>query len=783
MPLSVELAKTSFAAGEVSPELRVRSDLAKNQTGCWFLENMVVLLEGGVTRRPGTRMVTPYKNSAQVAAFVPFRFSGTGSNAYLIVINGGVARFILNASVVLAPDGVTIYEVAVPYTDADLGGAGSATPGVSNLRYSASGNVIFLVCDGHPPATLTRNADNSWSFANYLQVPINSLPPQSGALAPIDTENLTATVINLRDLADAVLTEVTSAPGQSVQMRATAPLFDPAQVGSVWRVDEANLVNVPEWTADEDVAISNFRRWLGNVYEATNSGNSGTNPPVHITGEVLSSGTGGITWEYFARDRTFILITAVTSNVLAIGTLIEQAPLSTWASTGNVNWWPSIWDGLKGWPNRVALFGNSLVMALKGKFWKSQPGNFFNWDIVDPTSAQSAIAAQLLSPSGSLVNIEAFYQAEFLAALARDDEWMLAGQDPFSPITVSNLNPYPSKHEGSATHIPAFADGAVTFIGRSRTRLHYGVMEFGGVMPGMKIEELTLSARHILLGKALGVAYQRDPNRLNWLWCADGSLVGETLMVDQQINGWHRHPLTNGAVEQIATIPSNDEGESWTYFGVVRQINGQMVKFIELLQPFFVPQDQVNPTAAGAWFVDCGLRYQGAPVQTLTGLDHLDGQRVAVHADGCMYLAADGTQPLVGPVTGGIGITLTRPTQDAIVGLPINYRIRLLPLDIQTPKGTTAAARQKINHLSYRVVNSAGGNVSVNVDDGGIVEPLDPPQMLTFGTPVPLKTGIFRTNGLDAPLADEVAVEFTGSDTMPFELSGVDPDVIITESD
>lgn len=783
MALSIELAKTSFAAGEVSPELRVRTDLAKNQTGCWFLENMVVLLEGGVTRRPGTQMVMPYKDPTRVAVGIPFRFSGSGSNAYLIVINAGVARWILgNAVVEIGGGNPNPYEVAVPYTDADLGGVGATVAGVSNLRYAQSGNVVFLFCDGHAPQTLTRNADNSWTLAPYLTPPF--AVTGNGSIAPVDTENLNpAILIQVVDPGGGVLTQITSAPGQTVKLNAVGGnLFDPANIGGVWRVDEATLSNVPEWTANENIGVTGvFRRFNGNVYINTAIGSAGPNAPVHTSGSVEMI-ANGVIFQYVARDRGFVQITAVTDATHATALVLETIPVSVWV-TETPNWWPSAWDGVKGWPNRVALFGNSLVSMRQGKFWKTQPGTFNNYDIPDPTSAASAISIQLLSPYGSLVFGEWFYQNAFLGVGTRDDEWVLAGQDPFSAITVSNLNPYPSQHEGSAQHIPAYAEGGVVFIGRTRKRAHFGKLEFGGVMPQIREEELTLSARHILAGQALGVTHQRDPNRLNWYWCADGSLVGETLMIDQQINGWARHPqhvATDSAIEWIVTIPSLDDGTSWTYFGTRRTINGQTARFVELLQPFFVPANPTASDATGAWFLDCALQYSGPPVQRITGLNHLVNQTVGVHADGCMYLNPDGTLPIVDAAG---GINLTRPTQNAVIGLPISYRVRLLPLDIQTPKGTTAGARQKANHLSLRLVNSAGGNVCVNPDQGGVPEPLTEAALLTYGVPIPLFTGLFRTPGLDVPLADEMIVEITGNDTMPFTLSGVDPDVEITETD
>lgn len=958
MPLSIELAKDTFSAGEVSAELRGRDDLAKVQTGLWFLENMVVLLEGGVTRRPGTRMIMPMKDPARISAAIPFRFAGNGSNAYLIVFNAGVIRWILANGVVQAGGGGN-YEVAHPYTDADLGGPGAVTPGVSLLRYTASGNVIFLFCDGHQPQTLTRNADNSWTLAPYI--------PQGG---PVDPVNLNP----------AVTIGVSATTGNGVALTGTGTNFQAGNVGGVWRLDESTLALIPEWTANEAITVpttelpaatgnigsltnlasafdentgteatqanlaagvsfyagqtfaagqaiisatisdavdyiafntaavgvpawnggttyfggdkvtragsiyqANFgqsgqdpaatsgfwtnigpvaftavvslyakngvpanatdgtllgtasvgaaltysatiqssdavstwtniwiagvvaggqanigvgeidlfqfsgggaavlRRWNGNVYQAIASGNSGANPPVHSSGAVLS-GVGGVTWLYRHRDRGFVQITAVTSATAATANVLERVPDSVLASPTAV-WWPAAWDGVKGWPNRARLARNALVTARQGKFWRTQPGSFFNYDIVDPTNASQAIATQLVG-EGSQVNIEWLFQGSYLIAGARDDEWVLAGQNPFAPLSVANLDPYPSKNEGSAVHIPAACEGGIAFIGRSRDRLHHATVDFGGVSPQILEEELTLTARHILKAGALGISHQRDPLRVNWIWCADGALVSETLMRPQQINGWARHPLVNGAIEWVVTIPSTDEGVSWTYLGTRRVINGITARFVELLQPFF-GLNSPQATAAGAWYVDCGLQYVGAPITTITGLDHLNGQAVNVHADGAMYFNLDGSRPIVGPVAGGVGIVMTRPTQNAVIGLPINYRIRLLPFDFSDAKGATEGQRTRANHFFITVVNSAGGKIAGNPDAGGKAEPIEQlgtTGMLSYGAPVPLITNTVRTQGIMVPLDDQCVLEITGSSTMPFTLTGADPDVEVTEN-
>lgn len=55
----VPLAQTSFAAGEISPQLWGRTDLAKYRTGAAVLRNMFVDYRGGAVNRPGTQIVGP----------------------------------------------------------------------------------------------------------------------------------------------------------------------------------------------------------------------------------------------------------------------------------------------------------------------------------------------------------------------------------------------------------------------------------------------------------------------------------------------------------------------------------------------------------------------------------------------------------------------------------------------------------------------------------------------------------------------------------------------------
>ena len=52
-------AKTSFAAGELSPVLHARIDLAQYHVGARTIRNFLVLPQGALINRPGTTVLDP----------------------------------------------------------------------------------------------------------------------------------------------------------------------------------------------------------------------------------------------------------------------------------------------------------------------------------------------------------------------------------------------------------------------------------------------------------------------------------------------------------------------------------------------------------------------------------------------------------------------------------------------------------------------------------------------------------------------------------------------------
>src|SRR3546814_3427403 len=83
-----------------------------------------------------------------------------------------------------------------------------------------------------------------------------------------------------------------------------------------------------------------------------------------------------------------------------------------------------------------------------------------------------------------------------------------------------------------------------------------------------------------------------------------------------------------------------------------------------------------------AFYVDCGLSYQGPPTQTLSGLGHLEGETVTILADGALHPDR---------VVAGGAVSLQMPASVAHVRLPYRHLFTSLK-----PAAGAAAATAEI---------------------------------------------------------------------------------------
>jgi hypothetical protein len=129
-------------------------------------------------------------------------------------------------------------------------------------------------------------------------------------------------------------------------------------------------------------------------------------------------------------------------------------------------------------------------------------------------------------------------------------------------------------------------------------------------------------------------------------------------------------------------VPETDEDV--VYLLVRRTIGGVFKRYIERLE-----RREILSFNADCFFVDAGLTYTGVPATSVSGLDHLNGQLVAVVADGQVIFNGDASTATAAQVTeftvaAGTIPHVFNPAASIIhVGLGYFADIETLDLDVQ----------------------------------------------------------------------------------------------------
>ena len=108
--------QTNFTAGEFSPRLLGRVDIAKYNNALKTMTNATSLPHGGATRRMGSNYIAGVKTDANKVRLIPFSFSITQN--YILEFGNTYFRVYKDNGQVL--DSGSAVEVATPYLTAEL---------------------------------------------------------------------------------------------------------------------------------------------------------------------------------------------------------------------------------------------------------------------------------------------------------------------------------------------------------------------------------------------------------------------------------------------------------------------------------------------------------------------------------------------------------------------------------------------------------------------------------------------------------------------------------------
>lgn len=148
--------QNNFTTGEISPQVQARVDLGKYEGACRKILNGIVMAQGGVTKRPGTRYVATAPGDG---ILFPFVYSQT--QTYALLFTDHKVRFFSQGGAVTVGDGGPVYEIESPYTLADL----------PKVKFAQSADVMYLVHPKYPPKRLMRFDHTDWKFEDVQFVP------------------------------------------------------------------------------------------------------------------------------------------------------------------------------------------------------------------------------------------------------------------------------------------------------------------------------------------------------------------------------------------------------------------------------------------------------------------------------------------------------------------------------------------------------------------------------------------------------------------------------------
>ena len=99
---------------------------------------------------------------------------------------------------------------------------------------------------------------------------------------------------------------------------------------------------------------------------------------------------------------------------------------------------------------------------------------------------------------------------------------------------------------------------------------------------------------------------------------------------NQNIFAWYRRK-TDGEIESISVNPRADEEDQVCYI-VKRTVNGSTVRNVEYVK-LGQYRGLQNDDTSEMWFVDDGIRVAGSGMTSVSGLEHLEGENVAILCD------------------------------------------------------------------------------------------------------------------------------------------------------
>ena len=680
----------AFNGGEISRRMEGRSDLdGIYDRALAKMLNYVATVEGPATKRPGFRYII----AAALTSTWLTRFVFNSTQAYVLEWGEKAVRFFTNGGLIESEG--EPYSVAVPYAAVDA-------PRISSKQ---SYDRLYLAHAAYYPGMLTRTAAEEFTY--------DKIPLTNGPFKDWNT-----------DRAKTITWEGAGLVGDVCNLIANFDLFLPGHVGAPFIFEVVGFSNIPAWEPVAQTALNDPGSYInvgclvrsdGKVYKCVDLGGAkftGTVEPTHTTGAEWDGSkaaplgqkdgfNSGVKWEY-QYDRFGIgEITTIVSSQEAQLKVTRSFPA---LDTPTWHWAHACFSDVEGYPQLVTTWGGRLIFIKGVEIAGSVVGDYFNFMPVNEDGDFSADMAFRRSLEISDPPTWVHADKEYLLLGTHSEEIVVGQVNTAAGIASDNLKAQPQSAYGTADVWPVPVGPSVIFVQRGGRKLREATFSYDA---GRFVAvNSTVYARHITRSGVNWLAWQAEPEDMLWGGRGDGTLIAHPHNPEQEIKGFSRIELAEGTAIVGTAIPS-DDGSSDDLW-VLGELDGN--KAILKMDPYW--DEDAGLEMADAFFVDWGVSYDGTELDELgaplgakqeftVGLDHLEGKKVRILADGVEINTLT--------VTDG-AITLPKPAMKVSIGLPYQGRLKLLRSEARGVP-TSQGLRKRIQRLFARLIDTAALSV------------------------------------------------------------------------
>lgn len=344
-------------------------------------------------------------------------------------------------------------------------------------------------------------------------------------------------------------------------------------------------------------------------------------------------------------------------------------------------------------------FGRSLNNP--NGLWSSRSADFENMDVSIPLRADDAISIRLVAQGVNQVN--QLVPMDSLLAFGSNGLFKIEGAN--EDYLSASPPPRQKRQNGSGSSRlePLVIDSIALYKTTNGQQIR--ALGYKFERDGFASNDVTIFSPDFFEGfDIVSWCYAEDPLSMVWAARSDGALLAFVWVEEHDVWGWTICPLAaSGKVLSLCSV--RELGEDRVYAYIERTIAGQVRRFRERM-------------ASAKWqglhaacHLDCAVtRVYDEPTNVIDNLWHLEGETVAVFADGIDFDTDVGLVVTDGRVTLPNDFTCLR----AHVGLPYDAIIETLPLSFQTQAGGNQGRKQQTGQAVVRLSRSRAPLVGID---------------------------------------------------------------------